>query len=114
MAENVSILQQKRGRISRLSVTKVERFKVMWLKNGFIMYMLKRGTGSSLRACVDRFTFVLDVARHLPDTPTCGTSYSQLGSHKNSVQNALCGTTVVLKCTYCTQVAIKWSHVCLD
>jgi hypothetical protein len=29
MAENVSILQQKRGRISRLSVTKVERFKVM-------------------------------------------------------------------------------------
>jgi hypothetical protein len=57
MAENVSILQQKRGRISRLSVTKVERFKVMWLKNGFIMYMLKRGTGSSLRACVDRFTF---------------------------------------------------------
>jgi hypothetical protein len=102
------------GRISRLSVTKVKSFKLMWLKNGFILYLLKRGTGSSLKAYVDWFTFVLDVARHLSDTPTCSISYSQLGSHKNSVQYALCGTTVVLKCTFCTQVAIKWSHVCLD
>jgi hypothetical protein len=117
MAENVSILQQKRGRISRLSVTKVERFKYMWLKNGFIMYMLKRGTGSSLRACVDRFTFALDVARHLPDTPTCGTSYSQLGSYQVESRMSWlivsCQQTTRMRCQLRKRIA-AFIHRCTD